>query len=133
MFLKILFNSTHRAIVISILILTFSCKTAKEEYFIQAVETPTGYTIEPKTELLVGVLPRSRLMLWWGDALTRNDYDVADLTLNIFLQLMVSELGLSSALYTEHLSLPLGVHIGAGAIIEERQRPVSKIRMGIYR
>ncbi len=68
-----------------------------------------------------------------GIAFSWNDYGVSDLTQNIYYTKDGSEPGPSSALYSGPLSLPLGGHVRARAIVEERQGPVSEIRMGIAR
>jgi alpha-L-fucosidase len=61
-------NSFNSIIIILLFVFAFSCKTTEEEYHIQTVEIPKGYTLEQKIKLSGRVLPHPRQMLWWEDA-----------------------------------------------------------------
>jgi len=57
------------AIIAVLVIFTIlsSCKSEKEQYYIQTVQIPADYTLEQKVELSARVLPHPRQMLWWED------------------------------------------------------------------
>ncbi len=68
-----------------------------------------------------------------GIAFSWNDHGVSDLTQNIHYTTDGSEPRQSSVLYTEPLSLPLGGHIRARAIVEGRKGPITDVWIGIDR
>jgi alpha-L-fucosidase len=45
----------------------FSCKSEKEQYYVQTAKIPQDYTLEQKVELSGRILPHPRQMLWWDD------------------------------------------------------------------
>ncbi len=49
------------------MLLAMSCNTGREEFYIQTVEIPEGYTHEQKVELSARVLPHPRQMKWFED------------------------------------------------------------------
>jgi hypothetical protein len=48
-------------------LLALSCTTTLEEYYVQTVKIPEGYTHEQKVELSARVLPHPRQMEWFED------------------------------------------------------------------
>ncbi len=50
-----------------IVFIIVSCGRGREEYYIQTVEIPEGYTHQQKVELSARVLPHPRQMKWWED------------------------------------------------------------------
>jgi len=59
---------TVACLFFTVLFLVGSCRMTTEEYHIQSIEIPEGYTIGQKIELSGRVLPHPRQMLWWEDA-----------------------------------------------------------------
>jgi alpha-L-fucosidase len=91
------------------------------------------YYDEPPKPVRIRRDETGMLSMGVGIAFSWNDYGVSDLTQNIYYTTDGSEPGLTSELYTEPISLPLGGYIRARAIVEDRKGSVSEARMGILR
>ncbi|MGF1584254.1 MAG: alpha-L-fucosidase [Bacteroidales bacterium] len=61
------FKLFRQALIFIAVLLAFSCNRASEEYYVQTVEIPEGYTHEQKVELSARVLPHPRQMKWFED------------------------------------------------------------------
>jgi alpha-L-fucosidase len=56
-----------RLAIVLALFPTFACNNGREEFYVQTVEIPDGYTHEQKVELSARVLPHPRQMKWFED------------------------------------------------------------------
>ena len=61
---KVFMKSLLTGLIVFIIV---SCGRGREEYYIQTVEIPEGYTHQQKVELSARVLPHPRQMKWWED------------------------------------------------------------------
>jgi alpha-L-fucosidase len=91
------------------------------------------YYDEPPKPVLVRRDQDGMISMGVGIGFSWNNYGTSDLTQNIYYTTDGTEPGTSSLKYSEPFSLPLGGFIRARAIVENRQGPLSEIRMGIIR